>query len=158
MDKFPCISIFRKIPSLYLIQIDVSTWLQAFQNFCEHNNKGVYVFVCVYLCMWGVVSISHCPQSISRGISYMNQKKKFYIPWYSKHKNITIFYLKLLHGNSIFFMNQFLCLHSACILLFLRPTKSPTILPVEICLLLFNAFAFFHRGFEVAFGLFKKGI
>lgn len=136
MDKQTCFSVFRKMPSLDL------TYQPGFSHFSTSVTRKACVCLSVCFCVCrGVVSISLCPY-ISNG---MNQKVFIFRDSCSQQKNITIFYLILVHGKSIFLRNQFLCLHSACILLFLRPTRSPKTLPTEICLLLFNAFAFFSQ-------------
>lgn len=48
-----------------------------------------------------------------------------------------------MQGDSIFLRNWFLCyVLPAFFSLFLRPIKAPTILPIEVCLLLLNVLPF----------------
>lgn len=154
-DKLSCFSIFGK-NTFSLLNVTYQPELKHFKTSMNITRK-VHMSVCICVCVGAVeggLSISYCPHSISIGISW-HEPENTHLCFLIDTVNITIFIwnfcMEIAFSLGII---SYVCILPAFFSLFLWPTKSPAILPIEMYLLFANAFAFFHRGFEMAFGLF----
>ena len=148
-DKLPCFSIFGK-NTFSLLNLTYLPELKHFKTSMNITRKvHMSVGICVCVCMLAggrrELSISHCPHSIYTGISWC-EPENIHLYFLIDTVKITIFiwnfWMEIAFSLGI---SSYICILPAFFSLFLWPTKSPTILPVEMCLLLVNAFAFFPQ-------------